>query len=94
MHYIQDRFHEPDLVVDISPYMEQKIASVLAYGTQFYNPDWQEQETYISSPQFLESVKARALLLGKRIGVAYGEGFCTEKTVGVASLGALIQNVT
>lgn len=94
LHYIQDRFHEPDLVMDISAHMDQKIASVLAYGTQFYNPGWEEPSTYISSPQFLESVKARALMLGKRIGVDYGEGFCTEKTIGLNSLDALVQNVT
>lgn len=93
-HYIQDRFIEPSFVVDITPYMDKKIAAVLAYTTQFFNPDLDEPQTYISSPQFLETVKARALMLGKRIGVGFAEGFCTEKTVGVKSLDAFIQNIT
>lgn len=93
-HYIQDRFIQPSFVVDISAYMDQKMESVLAYSTQFFNPDLNEPQTYISSSQFLETVKARALMMGKRIGVAYAEGFYTEKTVGVKSFDALIQNPT
>lgn len=93
-HYIQDRFIQPSFVVDISAYMDKKMESVLAYSTQFFNPDLNEPQTYISSSQFLETVKARALMMGKRIGVAYAEGFYTEKTVGVKSFDAFIQNPT
>lgn len=95
-HYIQDRFIEPDFVVDITAYMDTKIRSVLAYGTQFYqpNPESDEPQTYISTPQFMETVKARALMLGKRIGVGYGEGFCTQKTLGVKGFDAFIQHIT
>lgn len=93
-HYIQDRFIQPDFVIDISPYHDVKLQSILCYTTQFYNPDSQEPATYISSPQFLETVKARAMMLGKRIGVQYAEGFISEKVLGVKSFDAFIQNVT
>jgi bacillithiol biosynthesis deacetylase BshB1 len=96
-HYIQDRFIQPSFVVDISAYIEKKIESVLAYTTQFYSTAsnlLHEPQTYISSPQFLETVKARAMMLGKRIGVQYAEGFISEKVLGVTSLDAFIQNVT
>lgn len=93
-HYIQDRFLEPAFVIDITPYIEKKMKSVLAYSTQFFNPDLNEPQTYISSSQFIESVKARAVLMGKRIGVGYGEGFCTEKTIGIKSFDGLIKQVT
>ena len=93
-HYIQDRFIEPSFVVDITAYFEKKMESVLAYSTQFFNPDLNEPQTYISSNQFLETVKARALMLGKRIGVGYAEGFCTEKMIGVHSFDAFIQQRT
>ena len=93
-HYIQDRFIQPSFVVDITPYFEKKMDSIQAYATQFYNPDLNEPQTYISSSQFLETVKARALMLGKRIGVAYAEGYFTEKTVGVKSFDAFIQQAT
>lgn len=94
LHYIQDRFIEPSFVIDITAHMDKKLESVLAYSTQFYNPSLDEPQTYISSPQFLETVKSRALMLGKRIGVGFAEGFCSEKTIGLNSLDALVQNVT
>lgn len=93
-HYLQDRFLQPNFVVDISKYMDQKIASVLAYSTQFYNPDLNEPQTYISTPQFIESVKARAMMLGKRIGVEYAEGYISEKMIGISSFDNLIQHTT
>lgn len=94
-HYIQDRFIQPSFVVDISAHYEQKLQAVLAYTTQFNAVDDQgEPQTYISSPQFLDSVRARALMLGKRIGVEYAEGFISEKVLGISSFDAFIQNVT
>ncbi|RWZ90633.1 MAG: bacillithiol biosynthesis deacetylase BshB1 [Hydrotalea sp. AMD] len=95
-HYIQDRFIQPSFVIDISAYMSQKIEAVLAYATQFYKPDvnLNEPQTYISSPQFLETVKARAMMLGKRIGVEYAEGFISEKVLGIRSFDAIVKNVT
>jgi len=93
-HYIQDRFLQPSFVVDISAYMDKKIKSVLAYSTQFFNPDLNEPQTYISSPQFLDTVKGRAMMLGKRIGVEYAEGYISEKMIGISSFDSLIQHTT
>ncbi len=93
-HYIQDRFLQPSFVVDISTYMDKKIESVLAYKTQFYNPNLNEPQTYISSPQFIDSIKARAMMLGKRIGVEYAEGYITEKIIGINSFNSIIQHTT
>jgi bacillithiol biosynthesis deacetylase BshB1 len=93
-HYIQDRFIQPSFVVDISAHFDTKINSILAYTTQFNSPSTNEPQTYISTPQFLETVKARAMMLGKRIGVQYAEGFISEKLIGVSSFDAFVQNVT
>ena len=93
-HYIQDRFIQPSFVIDISEHIEQKMASVMCYGTQFFNPDLDAPQTYISSPQFLESIRARAMMMGKRIGVQYAEGFISEKLLGLSSFDAFIKNVT
>jgi bacillithiol biosynthesis deacetylase BshB1 len=93
-HYLQDRFLQPSFVVDISKFMDKKLASVLAYSTQFYNPELNEPETYISSPQFIDSVKARAMMLGKRIGVEFAEGYISEKMIGISSFDSLIQHTT
>ena len=93
-HYIQDRFIQPSFVIDITAYMERKMEAVLAYGTQFTGADTSEPQTYISSPQFLETVKARALMLGKRICVGYAEGYITEKIIGFSNFDAIIKHTT
>lgn len=93
-HYIQDRFLQPGFVFDISDFIEDKLKAVLCYKTQFFNTDLNEPETYISSPEFLETVKARAMMLGKRIGVKYAEGYITRKMVGINSFDSFIQYTT
>jgi N-acetylglucosamine malate deacetylase 1 len=95
LHYMQDWYHEPDLLVDISDVFEQRMASVKAYTTQFGVMDENDgPQTYISTPDFLESVIARARMLGKRIGVKYAEGFITEKKIGIRNLDALVLTET
>src|SRR5688572_23190111 len=94
LHYIQDRFYEPDLIVDISEVWEQRLEAIKAYKTQFHNPGLDEPQTYISSPEFMESLSARARDLGKRIGVKYGEGFVSKKNIGISNFDALILNET
>lgn len=93
-HYIQDRYLKPDFLFDISNAYEQKIKAVLCYTTQFNTTDTSEPETYISNPDFLDVIKARALMFGKRIGVKYAEGYLTTKMIGVKSFDAFIQQVT
>lgn len=97
LHYIQDWYHEPDLLIDISDVFEQRMKAIEAYSTQFHSTENKssiEPQTYISTPDFLDSVIARARMFGKRIGVKYAEGYITEKKVGIKSLDALIQNET
>jgi len=86
LQYIQDYYIQPDVIIDITPYMETKIEAVKAFKTQFYNPDLDEPSTYISSPEFFESVIGRAREFGKSIGATYGEGFTSRKLLGVESL--------
>ncbi len=93
LHYLQDWYHEPDLLIDISDSFEQRMESIKAYGTQFHTSVNSEEgpQTYISTPDFLDSVVARARMLGKRIGVKYAEGFTCEKKIGIRNLDALVQ---
>ena len=89
-HYIQFNTILPDFVVDISDEMERKIESIICYKTQFYNPDSTETETIISSADFLESVRYRAMDLGRQSDCKYAEGFITNQTLKVNSLKDLI----
>jgi bacillithiol biosynthesis deacetylase BshB1 len=96
-HYIQDRYLEPNFVVDISDVFEQRMKAIAAYTTQFYSKQMEDDDTprsYISTPEFLEGVIARARMMGKRIGVKFGEGFVTEKVIGIRNFDALVQVTT
>ncbi len=93
-HYIQDRYIKPDFVYDISASHDEKIKAILCYTTQFTSSDASEPQTYISTPDFLETIKARALMLGKRIGVKFAEGYITQKMIGIQSFDNFIKIVT
>lgn len=96
LHYIQDRPYEPDLIVDISDVFEQRMEAIKAYTTQFHTGADSSKgvQTYISSPEFLESIVAKARLFGKQIGVKYGEGFISQKKIGIKHLEDLVLNET
>lgn len=84
--YIQDYYIQPDIIVDITPFMDTKLKAIQAFKTQFYNPDEEALSTYISSPEFFESVIGRAREFGKSIGATYGEGFTSRKLLGIDNL--------
>lgn len=87
---IQDRFLQPDFIVDITSTHDIKMDAIKAYKSQFHNPASGEPLTYISADGFLDKIKYRAALLGKRIGVEYGEGFTCENTPGISHLDSLL----
>ena len=84
--YIQFYDLKPDFVVDITGFMPQKMESILAHSSQFYNPNSEEPETVIASKNFLESLEARAQEYGRSIYAQHGEGFIVERVVGVEEL--------
>ena len=87
LHFIQDRYIQPDFVVDVTAHWDKKIESIKAFESQFYNPEWEDEpQTYISSPEFIQVIEARAREFGKSIGVKYAEGFTSKKILGVGSL--------
>lgn len=88
-HYIQWKALEPDFVVDITGFMDIKEQSILAYSSQFYDPNSKEPESPISSKNFLDSVRYRAQDLGRIVGVDYAEGYMVERYLTVNSLSDL-----
>ena len=85
-HYIQFNNLTPDVVVDISAEMGEKLQAVKAYSTQFFNPKSEESETIISSQGFLDSVSYRAQDLGRQANCEYAEGFLAHQIPKVDSL--------
>ena len=85
-HYIQDRYLQPDFVVDVTNFVDKKMEAILAFSSQFYNPDSYAPETPISSKKFLDFIKARMSTFGRDINVDYAEGFKVERVVGVEDI--------
>ena len=88
-HYMQWKNLVPDFVVDITGYVEQKTAAILAYSSQFYDSNSKEPESPISSKNFLESLNYRSRDLGRLTGLEHAEGFTAERYLAVNSLSDL-----
>jgi bacillithiol biosynthesis deacetylase BshB1 len=89
-HYIQWKDLKPDFVVDITGFMDKKVQAIMAYDSQFYNPNINDSVTPIATKNFLDSIKYRSQDLGRLIGTDYAEGFTVERYVAVNSLEDLI----
>lgn len=85
-HYIQDRFLKPDFVVDVSEHVDKKMEAIMAFSSQFYNPDSNAPETPISSIKFLDFVKARMANFARDINTDYAEGYTVERVIGVEDI--------
>lgn len=85
-HYIQDRYIKPDFVVDITAFIDKKMEAIMAFSSQFYDPNSTAPKTPISGEEFLNSVKARMIGFGRDIGADYAEGFTVERVIGVDDL--------
>lgn len=93
-HFLQDRFHQPDFVVDITAVIEKKMEAIRCFKSQFMAEKDHEPQTYISSPEFFDSVLYRAKMLGKMVGVPYAEGYTSAKMLGVRNLMDMINETT
>ena len=89
-HYIQDRNLKADFVVDITQYLDKKIESIMAYSSQFFDPESKEPETPISSKAFIDYMKAKNRAYGRDIGAEYAEAFTVERNMGVKNLFDLV----
>lgn len=87
-HIVQSRYIEPDFVIDITDSWEEKLQSIYAYKTQFHidGTDNSGDQTFISTPDFIYLIEARAREYGKSIGVQYGEGFTKAQQLGITDL--------
>ncbi|MEO4005932.1 MULTISPECIES: bacillithiol biosynthesis deacetylase BshB1 [unclassified Flavobacterium] len=85
-HYIQWKNITPDFVVDVTGFIDKKVEAILAYGSQFYEPNSNEPTTPIATKNFLDSLHYRSQDLGRLIGTDYAEGFTAERYLAVSSL--------
>jgi len=88
-HYMQAYEFAPSFIVDISDVYGQRMEVLRAFSSQFYNPESEERETFLSTPDFLDLLRARFEYFGDRIGTKYGEPFHSVNMVGLSELTAL-----
>lgn len=89
-HYIQDYYIHPDFVIDVTDYIDQKVAAIKAFKTQFFDPASKEPSTPISGEDFFDFLMGRMKEMGRPIGAKYAEGFLKTRYVGVHQLGDIL----
>lgn len=85
-HYIQDQFMRPDLVVDITDFLEKKMESIQCFRSQFFDPNSAEPDSPISGEGFLDYIKAKNKVFGRYINADFAEGFRVSRPIGVSDL--------
>ena len=84
-HFMQTYEFVPSFVVDITDEYEQRMEALRAYRSQFYDPQSEERETFLSTPEFMEMLRTRFEYFGDRIGRKYGEPFYSINMIGIDS---------
>lgn len=85
-HYIQDYFIKPDLVVEVTPFVEKKLEAIRAFSSQFYDPNSKEPNSPLTAKHFFTYLTGRMADMGRFIQVEYAEGFTVDRPIGVDSV--------
>ena len=92
IYYMEMYDFSPSFIVDVSDTFADKIKSIRAYDSQFHNPQNsanEDEETFISSPEFLEFIIHRGEYWGNKIGAKYGEPFLIREPISITDPVAL-----
>lgn len=71
---------QPDFVLDITPYWEQKLASIACYHSQFIAGREDDR------PTLMTRLRDHAAYWGAQIGVEYGEPYACREPIGLTGL--------
>ena len=82
-HNIFSRRVPPSFIVDISDFIEDKMAAIRAHRSQFLDPNSNEPETRLTSETFLYELENRSRYFGSLIGVAAGEPFYVREALNI-----------
>jgi bacillithiol biosynthesis deacetylase BshB1 len=85
-HFVQDYFSRPDIVVDITGFVEEKMKAISAFESQFYKEGSSEPESPISGKDFFDVIRSRDRMMGRYLGVEFGEGFHCHRPLGTQNL--------
>jgi bacillithiol biosynthesis deacetylase BshB1 len=90
MHSLFSRHVVPSFIVDVSDFIDQKMAAIKAHASQFYQPESSEPATRISDPAFLDQIEYRMRYFGSLIGVVAGEPYYVREALNVDDPVALL----
>lgn len=77
LHHFSSRAMTPDLIVDVSEVLEQRMEAVRCYQSQFGARQEEGSTLRIASKDFMSSIEATLKYFGSLIGKPYGEPFTT-----------------
>ncbi len=89
LHYMQDRWIQPDIIFNITDVWDVRMESIKAHKSQFYDPASDEPATYISSKGFFDGIESRAREVGRFGQCLYAEGFSCKRPIGISDLSML-----
>jgi bacillithiol biosynthesis deacetylase BshB1 len=90
MHSVFSRHVVPSFIVDVSDFVDEKMAAIKAHASQFYRAESKEPATRISEAGFLDQIEYRMRYFGSLIGVAAGEPFFVREALNVDDPVALL----
>jgi N-acetylglucosamine malate deacetylase 1 len=82
-HSVYSRLIVPSFIVDVSEFASQKMDSIKAHKSQFFDPNSNELETMLTSKRFLTEIEAKMIYFGSLIGVEAGEPFYVREALNV-----------
>lgn len=82
-HNVFSRRSDISFVVDISDFLEDKMAAIRAHRSQFYDPDSNEPETRLTAKHFLRELEMRSRYYGSLIGVDAGEPYFVREVLNI-----------
>ena len=85
LNYQQWNDFKPDVLIDISEFIEVKKEAILAFQSQVLK-DPNSKSTKINSENFIESIKYRAKNYGRLIDKDYAEAFQSRKNIAVNNI--------
>ena len=89
LNYQQWNDFDPDVLIDVTNYMETKIESILSYNSQVIK-NHTSKSTKINSEDFIDSISYRSKNYGRLIDVEYAEAFQSRRNIGINDISDLI----
>lgn len=82
-HNIFSRLIVPSFIVDVSDFLNEKMAAISAHKSQFFDAASTEPETMLTGKDYLAQIENRSRYYGSLIGTQAGEPFYVREALNV-----------